>query len=188
MIYLSTCLLYRRKTNGGLFSYDNPSLVGKWVFMTLLVPPTATCRRHGYAGPKMAPPRDRIDRCFGSMATSVYDKWSRSIGFAPRVSSEAVVYGIAGEIVFRSQHEDARPALHSRVLATDEQKSAKYHLDGKRQVACTGDSLGDIRWWRWRWWWWKRSLDTSRSSPADSSNIIVLIVSTAITSHSFSKF
>lgn len=41
------------------------------------------------------------------------------MGFAPRVSPEAVVYGIADEIASLPRHEDARLASHSR---SDRQK------------------------------------------------------------------
>lgn len=50
------------------------------------------------------------------------------MGFAPRVSSQAVVYGIAGEIAFLPGREDARLASRSRV--TDQ--VLKHHLDGKK--------------------------------------------------------
>ncbi|EFN70449.1 hypothetical protein EAG_00431 [Camponotus floridanus] len=37
------------------------------------------------------------------------------MGFAPRVSPQAVVYGIAGEIAFHPRREDARLASRPRV-------------------------------------------------------------------------
>lgn len=52
-------------------------------------------------------------------------------------------------------------------------QSAKYPSTASSKWRVLG-LLQDIRWWRWRWrwwWWWNHSLDTSRSSLAESSLI-----------------
>lgn len=123
---------------------------------------------------KMAPRGDRIDRCLGSMATSVYDNWSRSIELAPcpgRV--EARLFTVSVVTAFLSARRRARGHVRARDERRAQNPSARTaHATRAASGACWTVLLvrNHVRWWD--------SLASLglRSSRADSSNIIVLVI------------
>jgi len=105
---------------------------------------------------KMAPRRVRIDRCFGSMATSVYDNWSRSIELAPCPGwVDARVYGVGGDRVSpgattRASNNPALAFTFSRSWQTQQNPPANAaHATRAASGACWTVLLvkDHVKWW-----------------------------------------
>lgn len=124
---------------------------------------------------KMAPRRVRIDRCLGSMATSVYDNWSRSIELTPcpgwvnaRLFTVSVVTAFplgattcaSNDLRSRSRPPSWETRRAKRLLRT-------AHASRAASGACwTAVLVGDhVRWWDPR-----PSLDSHTQTPRTPSS------------------